>query len=114
MENTLVDESQRQSKEYGSASKPRHEKYSGMIIGGMVCHVSLLHLLLRCTAPLWANFVDCSDASLLIRHYKSCMMESNSGVGYYHLIYFLVAYIDKVAVSQQNIRQIGWLWFVDD
>ena len=37
MENTLVDESQRQSKEYGSASKPRHEKYSGMIICGMVC-----------------------------------------------------------------------------
>ncbi|AQK63602.1 Oxysterol-binding protein-related protein 1C [Zea mays] len=28
LENTLVDESQRQSKEYGSASKPRHEKYS--------------------------------------------------------------------------------------
>ncbi|CAL4926885.1 unnamed protein product [Urochloa decumbens] len=29
LENTLVDESQRQSKEYGSASKSRHEKYSG-------------------------------------------------------------------------------------
>ncbi|RLN38732.1 hypothetical protein C2845_PM01G31030 [Panicum miliaceum] len=28
LENTLVDESQRQSKEYGSASKSRHEKYS--------------------------------------------------------------------------------------
>ncbi|KAM0893615.1 hypothetical protein ACQ4PT_024980 [Festuca glaucescens] len=28
LENTLVDESQRQSKEYGSASKPRNEKYS--------------------------------------------------------------------------------------
>jgi hypothetical protein len=25
-----------------------------------------------------------------------------------------VSYTDKVAVSQQNIRQIGWLWFVDD
>ncbi|KAL6637693.1 hypothetical protein ACP70R_025265 [Stipagrostis hirtigluma subsp. patula] len=35
LENTLVDESQRQSKEYGSASKSRNEKYSGMIIGGM-------------------------------------------------------------------------------
>ncbi|XP_039782945.1 oxysterol-binding protein-related protein 1C-like isoform X2 [Panicum virgatum] len=29
LENTLVDESQRQSKEYGSASKSRHDKYSG-------------------------------------------------------------------------------------
>ncbi|KAM0835739.1 hypothetical protein ACQ4PT_062745 [Festuca glaucescens] len=28
LENTLVDESQRQSKEYGSASRPRNEKYS--------------------------------------------------------------------------------------
>jgi len=28
LENTLVDESQRQSKEYGSASKSRHDKYS--------------------------------------------------------------------------------------
>ncbi|KAJ4815213.1 OSBP(oxysterol binding protein)-related protein 1C [Rhynchospora pubera] len=28
LENTLVDESQRQSKEYGSASRTRHEKYS--------------------------------------------------------------------------------------
>lgn len=60
MENTLVDESQRQSKEYGSASKPRHEKYSGMILGGMVCQDSLLHLLLRCTVHLWSKFVDYS------------------------------------------------------
>ncbi|XP_037467232.1 oxysterol-binding protein-related protein 1C-like [Triticum dicoccoides] len=30
LENTLVDESQRQSKEYGSASRPRNEKLSGM------------------------------------------------------------------------------------
>jgi hypothetical protein len=68
LENTLVDESQRQSKEYGSASKPRHEKYSGTIVGGMVCHVLLLHLLLRCTVPLWEKPVDYSDASMLIRH----------------------------------------------
>nr|XP_010916543.1 oxysterol-binding protein-related protein 1C isoform X4 [Elaeis guineensis] len=34
LENTLVDESQRQSKEYGSASRSRHEKSSGMMNEG--------------------------------------------------------------------------------
>jgi hypothetical protein len=71
LENTLVDESQRQSKEYGSASKSRHEKYSGMIIGGMVCHVSLLHLLIKWTMPLWSKLVGYSDASMLIGYYKT-------------------------------------------
>uniref|UniRef100_A0A0E0D5D1 PH domain-containing protein n=1 Tax=Oryza meridionalis TaxID=40149 RepID=A0A0E0D5D1_9ORYZ len=34
LENTLVDESQRQSKEYGSTSRSKNEKYSGMITEG--------------------------------------------------------------------------------
>ena len=97
MENTLVDESQRQSKEYGSASKSRHDKYSGMIIGAMVCHVSLVHLLLACTVPLWSKLVSYSDEMTL---------------QYWILaVFFPVAYTTKLALNEWNSRPICLLWF---
>ena len=99
MENTLVDESQRQSKEYGSASKSRHEKYSGMIIGAMVCHVSLVHLLLACTVPLWSKLVSYSDEMTLQCWILAVFFSS----GIYHQISF------KRVEFKTNLFAMVWI-----
>jgi hypothetical protein len=59
----------------------------------------------------WTFNNECANEgslSCLVINKEKTKQSFNSGVG--PLIYFLVAYIDKVAVSQHNIRQIGWLW----